>query len=91
MVCTSSTLLQLYLVYLVAQVVGPGPGFSASHKEVSLMYFSMFELNNLTQDSIMQRAEVPMLYDTASNPLHLPCRERAGARPPHSVFHSSWR
>ena len=36
------------------------------------MYFSTFEPIDLTQDSIMQRAGVPMLYDSASNP-RLPC------------------
>ena len=39
-----------------------------SHKEVSLVYFSTFEPVDLTPDSIMQRAGVPMLYDSASNP-----------------------
>ena len=43
-----------------------------SHKEVSLVYFSTFEPVDLTPDSIMQRAGVPMLYDSASNP-RLPC------------------
>ena len=42
------------------------------HKEVSLVYFSTFEPIELTPDSIMQRAGVPMLYDSASNP-RLPC------------------
>ena len=45
---------------------------SRSHKEVSLVYFSTFEPIDLTPDSIMQRAGVPMLYDSASNP-RLPC------------------
>jgi hypothetical protein len=36
------------------------------------VYFSTFEPIELTTDSIMQRAEVPMLYDWASNP-RLPC------------------
>ncbi len=36
------------------------------------MYFNTFEPIDLTQDSIMQRAGVPMLYDSASNP-RLPC------------------
>jgi hypothetical protein len=40
-----------------------GPGYSASHKEVSLVYFSTFEPIDLTPDSIMQLAGVPMLYD----------------------------
>ncbi len=43
-------------------------GRSASHKEVSLVYFSTFEPINLTPGSVMQRAGVPMLYDSASNP-----------------------
>ena len=47
-------------------------GFSDSHKEVSLVYFSTFEPIELTPDSIMQQAGVPMLYDSASNP-RLPC------------------
>ena len=45
---------------------------SGSHKEVSLVYFSTFEPIDLTPNSIMQRAGVPMLYDSASNP-RLPC------------------
>ncbi len=45
---------------------------SGSHKEVSLVYFSTFEPIYLTQDSIMRRAGVPMLYDSASNQ-RLPC------------------
>ena len=62
------------------------------HKEVSLVYFSTFEPIELTPDSIMQRAGVPMLYDSASNP-RLPClyicpvAKRAGARPSHSLLH----
>ena len=47
-------------------------GCSASQKEVSLVYFSTFEPIELTPDSIMQQAGVPMLYDSASNP-RLPC------------------
>ncbi len=46
--------------------------FSDSHKEVSLVYFSTFEPVELTPDSIVQQAGVPMLYDSASNP-RLPC------------------
>ena len=42
------------------------------HKEVSLVYFSTFEPIELTPDGIMQRAGVPMLYDSASNS-RLPC------------------
>ena len=48
------------------------------HKEVSLVYFSTFEPIELTPDSIMQRAGVPMLYDSASNPrLLLPALRRS--------------
>ena len=36
------------------------------------MYFSTIEPIDLTPDSIMQRAGVPMLYGSASNPC-LPC------------------
>jgi hypothetical protein len=43
-----------------------------SYKEVSLVYFSTFEHIDLPPDSILQRAGVPMLYDSASNP-RLPC------------------
>jgi hypothetical protein len=46
--------------------------YSDSPKKVSLVYFSTFEPIELTPDSIMQQAGVPMLYDSASNP-HLPC------------------
>ena len=46
--------------------------YSSTHKEVSLVYFSTFEPIDLTPDSIMQRAGVPMLYDSASNQ-RLPC------------------
>ena len=44
-----------------------GPEYSADHKEVSLVYFSTFEPINLTPNSVLQKAGVPMLYDTASN------------------------
>jgi hypothetical protein len=37
------------------------------HKEVSLVYFSTLEPINLTPNSVMQRANVPMLFNTASN------------------------
>ena len=43
-----------------------------SHKEASLVYYSTFKPINLTPDSIMQQAGVPMIYDSASNPC-LPC------------------
>ncbi len=68
--------------------------YSGSHKEVSLVYFSTFEPIDLTPDSIMQRAGVPMLYESASTrqpasalPLHLPVGQRAAPPPPHSVLH----
>jgi hypothetical protein len=40
---------------------------SGSHKEASLVYFSTFEPIDLTPGSIMQRAGVPMLYDSATS------------------------
>ncbi len=40
--------------------------------EVSLVYFSTFEPIDLTPDSIMQQAGVPVLNDSTSNP-RLPC------------------
>jgi hypothetical protein len=40
--------------------------YMISYKELSLVYFSTFEPIDLTPDSIMQRAGVPMLYDSAS-------------------------
>ena len=46
--------------------------YSGLHKEASLVYFSMFEPIDLTLESIMQRAGVPMLYDSTSN-RRLPC------------------
>jgi hypothetical protein len=49
-----------------------GTLYSASRKEVSLVYFSTCEPINLTPDSIMQQAGVLMLNDSAST-LHLPC------------------
>ncbi len=61
MVCAPSTLLQLY--------VAPDRRQGAQRFAV---YFSTFEPINLTPGSVMQRAGVPMLYDSASNPL-LPC------------------
>ena len=49
-----------------------GSEYSADHnlKEVSLVYFSTFEPINRTPNIVMQKAGVPMLYDTvtASNP-----------------------
>jgi hypothetical protein len=62
MVCAPSTLLQLYIVPDRRQ------GRSGSHKEVSLVCFSTFEPIKLTPGRVMQRAGVPMLYDTACNP-----------------------
>jgi hypothetical protein len=63
---------QLFFNCTLCPTGAKGPGFSVSHKEVSLVYFSTFEPINLTPDSIMQQARVPMLYDSASNP-RLPC------------------
>ena len=78
---------------LQAPKASPALTYSDSHKEVSLVYFSTFEPIELTPDSIMQQAGVPMLYDSASNPRlpclyrHLPRGQRTWARPPHSVLH----
>jgi hypothetical protein len=63
---------QLFFNCTLCPTGAKGPEFSASHKEVSLVYFSTFEPIDLTPDSIMQQAGVPMLYDSASNP-RLPC------------------
>ena len=63
---------QLFFNCTLCPTGAKGPEFSASHKEVSLMYFSTFEPINLNPDSIMQQAGVPMLYDSASSP-RLPC------------------
>jgi hypothetical protein len=73
-VCAPSTLLQLHLVSESSPTGLKASVHIASHKEVSLVYFSTFEPIGLNhyQDSIMQRAGVPMLYDSASNP-RLPC------------------
>ncbi len=49
-----------------------GTFYSASHKELSLLYFSMFEPIDLTPDSIMHQAEVPMHYNSVSIQ-RLPC------------------
>ncbi len=43
-----------------------------SHKEVSLVYFSTLEPIDLTPDSIMQRAGLLMLYDSASTSARWP-------------------
>ena len=63
---------QLFFNCTLCPTGAKGPGYSASHKEVSLVYFSTLEPIDLTPDSIMQQAGVPMLYDSASNP-RLPC------------------
>ncbi len=62
--------------------------YSGSHKEVSLVYFSTFEPIDLTPGSIMQRAGVPMINDSAINP-RLPCFYICPCwrAPPHSVLH----
>jgi hypothetical protein len=61
------------------------------HKEMSLVYFIAFESIELTPDSIMQQAGVPMHYDQASNQclpyLYIcPVKNLLGS-PPHSVLH----
>ncbi len=71
MVCAPSTLLQLYHVTGLCPTGLKATMHSGSHK-VSLVYFSTFEPIDLTPGSIMQRAGVPMLLDSASNP-RLPC------------------
>ncbi len=62
-----------------------------SHKKVSLVYFSTFEPIDPTPDRIMQRAGVPMLCDSASNPrlscLYICPVANVRAPPPHSVLH----
>ena len=63
---------QLFFNCTLCPTGAKAEGFSGIHKEVSLVYFSTFEPIDLTPDSIMQRAGVPMLYDSASNP-RLPC------------------
>jgi hypothetical protein len=63
---------QLFFNCTMCLIGAKGPGFSAFQKEVSLLYFSTFEPINLTTDSIMQQAGVPMLYESASNQ-RLPC------------------
>ena len=63
---------QLFFNFTLCPTGAQAAGFSSTHKEVSLVYFSTFEPIELTPDSIMQRAGVPMLYDSASNP-RLPC------------------
>ena len=63
---------QLFFICTLCPTGAKESLYSASHKEVSLVYFSTFEPIALTPDSIMQQAGVPMLYDSASNP-RLPC------------------
>jgi hypothetical protein len=41
----------------------------ASHREVSLVFFSTFEPISLTPDSYMQRSGTPMLYERAASQL----------------------
>ncbi len=67
------------------------PLHSSMHKEMSLVYFIAFESIELTPDSIMQQAGVPMHYDQASNQclpyLYIcPVKNLLGS-PPHSVLH----
>jgi hypothetical protein len=63
---------QLFFNCTLCPTGDKGSAYSGLHKEVSLVYFSTFEPIDLTPDSIMQRAGVPMLYDSASNQ-RLPC------------------
>ena len=63
---------QLFFNCTLCPTGAKGSAYKGFHKEVSLVYFSTFEPIELTPDSIMQRAGVPMLYDSASNP-RLPC------------------
>ncbi len=63
---------QLFLNCTLCPTGAKGTMYSASHKEVSPVYFSTFEPIDLTPDSIMQQAGVPMLYDSSSNQC-LPC------------------
>ena len=63
---------QLFFNCTLCPTGAKGPLLNHTHKEVSLVYFSTFEPIELTPDSIMQKAGVPMLYDSASNP-RLPC------------------
>jgi hypothetical protein len=65
-VCAPSTLLQLHLV---SDRRRRGHQYSKGGVPGG---FSTFEPIELTPDSITQRAGVPMLYDSASNP-YLPC------------------
>ena len=62
------------IYFLCTAAADPRPAQRADETddEVSLVYFSTFEPIDLTPDSIMQRAGVPMLYDSASNQ-RLPC------------------
>jgi hypothetical protein len=63
---------QLFFNCTLCPTGDKGSAYSSLHKNVFLVYFSTFEPIDLTPDSIMQRAGVPMLYDSASNP-RLPC------------------
>ena len=63
---------QLFFNCTLCRTGAMDSSYSASHKEVSLVYYSTFEPIALTPDSIMQQTGVPMLYDSASNP-RLPC------------------
>ncbi len=65
MVCAPSTLLQLYVVPDTRQ---GAQRFAQRGVPGALVYFGTFEPINLAPGSIMQRAGVPMLYDSASNP-----------------------
>ncbi len=64
------------------------PGYSASHKEVSLVYFSTFEPIDLTPDNIMQQVECSC---SMTRPATTACPASTSALwrtcPFHSVFH----
>ena len=57
---------QLFFNCTLCRTGAMDSSYSASHKEVSLVYFSSFEPIALTPDSIMQQTGVPMLYDSAA-------------------------
>ncbi len=63
---------QLFFNCILCPIGRKASMHSGSHKEVSLVYFSTLESIDLTPDSNMQRAGVPMLDDSASSP-RLPC------------------
>jgi hypothetical protein len=54
---------RLFFNCTLCPIGAKGPGYRASHREESLMYFSTFEPIDLTPDSIMQQAGVSISYD----------------------------